>query len=1042
MNRPPSHRPPVLRRRIFWMVALVMVTLAGLGLLRVADVASAQEATATATALDGGYYYTVQVGDSWTSVARTTGVSVRALQAANPQSVRSTGWLRTNEQLLIPGASPTAAPTSAPDSAPAAAQPAAERFHVVKGGESWNSIAALYDIPARLLRAANPRAVRDDLVLFRGERLLIPGVDGSQAADDGSAAQGVEFTPTPTRTPGNTPTPRLTPVPSDTPTPTSTVPGLGVTGPEEAATEIPTETATPEPTATATATPETSIGINCPNNFGDYPAQINSILNTVDYGIEGLRSYLDDCGSAVEDGLIVQDLNGDGADELLVRYSDPNAPEGAPAGEMIVYNFGEIGFSEVFRARASGRVTLLELGDINEDGSADIVWSDTTCGANTCFDTIFVRSWDGVKWASWTAQPITMAYAETSLDDVSEEGQGQEIVLEGGVYGSAGAGPQRSRSETWASVEGKPYSLSERVYDESECLYFAVLDANAAFLRLPNADLNELEQLYTKAATDPSLTTCWNRPDEESELRSFALFRLALVAAYQGVPEISGDLIASITQIYTTSVYSKAGEVWIEAYNSTQSLNQACQAVNGFAAENPDAYAYLADYGYSNPSFGPNDVCPVFDVESSAAQGGQPETPEPETPDGSGEEPVEPAPAETPAAPPPPAEPTPTEEAGGGDDPVTMPTCPDSLTDYTTALPNVLAGVSGSITGVQQWMVGCGAMTDTRGALAKGDFNGDGESDFLVLPVVISDLGFGPNGTQGAVLLYNGAGDNEWRLAASPEVYGQSNLLAVEDLNNDGKTDLAWTVVGCSTFCVTEVQIVAWDAEEAEYVSMIQPGATLFEGSAAFEAVPSTGPGQGKQLKLVGGVSNTPEGGLSVPHTELWQSVEGAPFQRISWTYDRTVEGNDCLGLRLVEADVALQASAVLGYDEAIAAYEGAFEPELKACSIFGIDGTDELVFLQGLASFRLVQTQVLEQNMEAARLSLEALLLGQPDSAYTKAATEWLAEWEVSFDAQAACDVVQPIFDENEQMWKITDHFGYNHPALAADQVCFVPRE
>ena len=205
---------------------------------------------------------------------------------------------------------------------------------------------------------------------------------------------------------------------------------------------------------------------------------------------------------------------------------------------------------------------------------------------------------------------------------------------------------------------------------------------------------------------------------------------------------------------------------------------------------------------------------------------------------------------------------------------------------------------------------------------------------------------------------------------------------------------------------------------------------------------PADAPGLGKQLKLVGGVSNTPEGGLSVPHTELWQSVDGGPFQRISWLYDRSVEGNDCLGLRLIEADVALHASSVLGYDDAIAAYEAAFAPELKACSIFGVDGTEELVGLQGLASFRLVQAQVLEQRMDDARASLESLTLGQPEGAYTKAATDWLAEWEVSFDAQAACDAVQPVFDANEQMWQITDHFGYNHPALAAEQLCFVPTE
>ena len=54
-----------------------------------------------------------------------------------------------------------------------------------------------------------------------------------------------------------------------------------------------------------------------------------------------------------------------------------------------------------------------------------------------------------------------------------------------------------------------------------------------------------------------------------------------------------------------------------------------------------------------------------------------------------------------------------------------------------------------------------------------------------------------------------------------------------------------------------------------------------------------------------------------MPHSEVWQSVNSAAFQRIRWSYDRTVEGNDCMGLRTVEADVALQAAPVIGYEPA-----------------------------------------------------------------------------------------------------------------------------
>jgi hypothetical protein len=245
-------------------------------------------------------------------------------------------------------------------------------------------------------------------------------------------------------------------------------------------------------------------------------------------------------------------------------------------------------------------------------------------------------------------------------------------------------------------------------------------------------------------------------------------------------------------------------------------------------------------------------------------------------------------------------------------------------------------------------------------------------------------------------------------------------------------------VVGCSTFCVLEVQVVSWTGDD--YNSIIQPGATIAEASARFEPVPTGDPGGGQQLILEGGVSGTADGGLAVPHTEVWQSVNGAAFQRIRWLYDHTVDGSDCMGLRLVEADAALQAAPVLGYEPAITLYTAAIDPSLQACSIFGLRGEDEIKLLQGLASFRLVQAQALGGDLEAANTTLAALTKGQPAGDYTEAATGWLTTYEGSDDAAAACEAVAAIFADDALLWQISDHYGYNHPALAAEQICYAP--
>ena len=82
--------PQLRAQRNRLLVAGLLFVLA-LALVAIPSPALAQTATPAAGA-DAGVYV-VQPGDSWTSVARKTGFSVRDLQAANPGSVRASGWL-------------------------------------------------------------------------------------------------------------------------------------------------------------------------------------------------------------------------------------------------------------------------------------------------------------------------------------------------------------------------------------------------------------------------------------------------------------------------------------------------------------------------------------------------------------------------------------------------------------------------------------------------------------------------------------------------------------------------------------------------------------------------------------------------------------------------------------------------------------------------------------------------------------------------------------------------------------------------------------
>ena len=450
-----------------------------------------------------GYIYTVQDGDNWDIVAAKTGVDVAALQAANPDSVRDTGWLLTGEELTIPfpenGESTT---------------------HVVGTGESWSSIAADYGIALSLLQAANPNAVRPGLILYRGEKLVIPppgpvpGEAGEETVTPEETEAPADATPEPTdaeteeavaeETPAAAETPAeaetaAETAPAETPevTEADATPAVETEAPaegeaEEAAVEESAEmTSTETITGTvidaeipAPADAEEEAGgaeaLACPEAFVDYPDSILAALNAAEGDPDALAEFLATCGAEVEGGVVAADLTGDDVDDVVVVYQNPSQESTFVESDLIICRPAEDGYEIAYRARAAGEVRcsrpktstrtgrLMSCGSIRHAAPAPVS-TRSTCAVGTAASG---RTGPTAR-SRW---PMPTSNWSTPL----EEGSGQEIELTGGIYGSVGAGPQRSRTEMWASVDGAPYALADKIYSDSECLYHTVLDANRA----------------------------------------------------------------------------------------------------------------------------------------------------------------------------------------------------------------------------------------------------------------------------------------------------------------------------------------------------------------------------------------------------------------------------------------------------------------------------------------------------------------------------------------------------------------------------------
>ena len=151
-------------RRSTIAVALLLAAL-----LLMAVVPAAQAAPETAPAASCGYWYTVQSGQGWYSVSAATGVSVPALQAANPGKVRPpNNWLYAGEKLWIPCGAPPPPPPPPPPSS-------CSYWYTVQAGQGWYSVSAATGVSVSALQACNPGKVRPpNYWLYTGEKLCIP----------------------------------------------------------------------------------------------------------------------------------------------------------------------------------------------------------------------------------------------------------------------------------------------------------------------------------------------------------------------------------------------------------------------------------------------------------------------------------------------------------------------------------------------------------------------------------------------------------------------------------------------------------------------------------------------------------------------------------------------------------------------------------------------------------------------------------------------------------------------------------------------------
>ncbi len=607
-------------RRLPLTIGLALVLLLCLS----AAVALAQDGTPPTS----GYYYIVRPGDSWLGLAWRTGIPVADLKAANPTALHPNDWLWNGDRLYIP-AQPSLAPGAAPGTTPAPGAPAAGYWYQVKPGDNWQTVARDTGISVLDLWHANPTQLRQpNRWLYTGQWLWVPSATGEAAPAAGPVTPAATVTPpplAPTATPTVTATRTLTPTRTITPTatlaltPTVALPVTPTVALTETGTaKLPAPTvakpaATAVVTATGALTPSAAAGLapiaGCPAGMAGYADAIAERLNRPGAAAADVTAWLKGC-RALQDqqgSVTVAPITGATSKDVIMALRDPATDEVAPRGLLLVYHSGSKGYALARKVEGAGQIALIEAGDLNADGKPEVVWTDTTCGAHTCFNTLFVETWDGKAYQDWIVGEPTIAYGGYTFTDTVPGGSGQEIIVHGGVIASAGAGPQRAWTETYVSPKSGPYELFNQVYDDSKCLYHHILDADKAFVQWTTAGFEPAIQAYQAAIADTTLEACGSIKNELATLRDFARFRLIVSLVGGG----KSPLTAAVKAQMTDTALLGAADVFLSSYRGSGSVIQACRDVAVYSAKTPASWNFLADWGYANPSFTAQDLCPL-----------------------------------------------------------------------------------------------------------------------------------------------------------------------------------------------------------------------------------------------------------------------------------------------------------------------------------------------------------------------------------------------------------------------------------------------
>lgn len=310
------------------------------------------------------------------------------------------------------------------------------------------------------------------------------------------------------------------------------------------------------------------------------------------------------------------DVNGDGWLDWVVVILHPDALTTPPGGTLSLLTCSGSAYTLSFALAPTdrGAPVLHAAADLTGDDAADLLVGIPICGAHACVEQAMLLVWTGSTLENrLEGASDDLPFPAYHVTPAGPGGRGQ-VEVQGTGWGSVGAGPYRPVVRTWSwDPHLQRFVVTRETTLSTNYRIHVLHDADRAYLE---GNYALAQDLYYRVASDDSLEDWGAVESGRQNLAAYAAFRTALTYLRMGSP---GDALAAYRILQNEYPEGSAGygyaqmaRAFWEEYAASDDLALACAAAQAFARAHASEILDPLYYGYANPSYAPQDVCPVL----------------------------------------------------------------------------------------------------------------------------------------------------------------------------------------------------------------------------------------------------------------------------------------------------------------------------------------------------------------------------------------------------------------------------------------------